>query len=139
MPNTITLIGKVVLPYKVQYNFTVLLSGSYTSSNATIGVPGETLNFNAAANPNKLARPKIPSGPPAARLPVATDCEVVNSVAGFTGIVEPNAVAPTPANFVLRLYTSGGTEMTAQAYNTSAPLLLTEPFMVQITVPKKYA
>lgn len=138
MANVLTLVSKIILPHQVQWNFSCLLSGSYVSSNNTIGTPGETLNFNAALNPYKLGRPKIPAGPPAARLPTAQQCEVTNTINGFAGIVEPNATLPTPANFVLRLYTSGGTEMTAQAYSSSGALLLTEPFLIQITAPLRY-
>jgi hypothetical protein len=94
MANTLTLVSKLILPHAIQWNFTCLLSGSYTSSSNTIGTPGETLNFNAAANPYKLARPKIPAGPPAGRLPTALQVEVTNAVNGFNGICEPNATLP---------------------------------------------
>ena len=140
MANTLTLVKKIILPHAAVFQFSCLLSGNYASSGGAIGVPGETLNFNGAANPNKIARPKIPTvmNGSLAALPATVDCEVMNSVGGFSGVVERNAVSPTAANFVLRLFTSGGTEMTAQAYNNSSANLLVEPFQIQITVPLRY-
>jgi hypothetical protein len=142
MAGTLTLNNKYVLPHAVIWEFLFQpTAGNYTNGGA-VGTAGETLNFNAALNPKKLARPKIPSviNGSTSALPKATDIKVENVVAGYTAIVEQNAVAPTASNFVLRIFAagSGGTipvELGTVAY--TAPQLL-EPFVIQVAAPLRY-
>lgn len=136
MANALTLVGKTILPHEVVWRFTCQLSGSYTNSGAVgnVGTAGETLNFNGAANPNKLARPKIPSGPPAARLPLSSDIKLFLPL-GYDGEVEQNAVAPTPANFILRLFTTAGTELGNGGYSAA---LAAYPFLIEVRAPLRY-
>lgn len=145
MANVLTLLGKALLGPggpggRVIWTFKCVLSGSYVQG-AAIGVPGETLAFNSALNPLKLARPKIPAGPPAARLPATDECEVINTLGGFTARLEQNAASPTPQNFALRIFQAGSgavqpAELTAGAY----PAALTDSngFVIQVTAPLRY-
>lgn len=135
MANTIVLNKKYLLPHVVIWEFLVTLSANYVSSNNTIGTPGETLNFNGASNPNYIARPKIPAGPPAGRLPGNNDVKVLNAVDGYDAIVEQNAANPTPANYVMRIFSSGNTELGAGAYSAAQKA---EPYIVQVSAPLKF-
>jgi hypothetical protein len=141
MANVITFLGNRILPREVIKRFSVTFSGNYANGGA-VGVPGETLNFNAALNPNKLARPKIPAGPPAARLPLPTSTETPANANGYTFQVEPNAVAPTPANFVGRFFAGGSgaanpAELASASY-ASYGITATTTFVVEFAVPAKY-
>jgi hypothetical protein len=142
--NVLTLTGKAGQGLggpggRMIFTFRCVLSGSYVQG-AAIGVPGETLSFNTAANPNKLSRPKLP-GAPAGRLPGTNDCEVLNTLGGFTARVEQAATSPTQANFALRIFQAGSgaaqpAELTAGAY----PAALTDAngFVIQVSVPIRY-
>lgn len=142
MPNTIKFLGtrRAAGNNNVIKRYQVTLSGSYTAGGA-VGVAGETLNFNGVLNPGYAARVKLPSGPPAARLPANTDFAVADSPAGYTGQIEQNAVAPTPANFVLRIFAGGSgaaapAELASGAY---AAALIATPFVVEVQIPQKYS
>lgn len=120
------------------WEFLCQLSGSYVQG-AAVGVPGETLNFNAALNPNKLERAKIPAAP-AGRLPAFDDIEVVNTMQGYQAVVERNATLPTPANFVLRIFTAGSgnaapVELSAGAYPAA---LTANAIVIIVTAPSRY-
>lgn len=135
MANTIKLNRKIITKALVIWEFLVSLNTNYLNSGGVVGTPGETLNFNGASNPNMSARPKIPAGPPAGRLPAMQDIKVLNEVAGFSMIIEPNANAPTPANFAGRIFGSGGNEMASGAYSAAQQA---EPFVVHVYAPLKY-
>lgn len=138
MSATLTLLRKKRgVKTTITYEYQCVLSGSYTNSGAVgnVGTPGETLNFAAALNPNKIARPKLPSGP-AGKLPANTDFRITRIPAGYDGQVEQNATAPTTANFVLRLFTTAATELSGAGY----PAGLTEAtgLIIEVDVPSKY-
>lgn len=137
MANTLTYISKDLGAGNPQIykNFSCQLSGNYTSSGGVQGVAGEILSFNTAAYTGKPARIRIPAGPPAARLPVNTDFQVFLPQ-GYDGQIEQNAVSPTPNNFILRIFTAGGTELGAGAYSAA---LAAEPFLIKVRMPQKYA
>lgn len=135
MANSVVLNRKIILKGFAIWEFLITLSGNYVNSGGVVGTPGESVNFNGATNPNMLARPKIPAGPPAGRLPATSDCNVMNAVAGFDAVVEQNAVNPTPANFAMRLFSSGGNEMAAGAYSAAQKA---EPYIVHVYAPLKY-
>lgn len=121
-----------------QWEFFCQLSGSYVQGGAA-GIPGETLNFNAALNPGKLGRAKIPSAP-AGRLPDFDDLEVINTLQGYQAVIERNATLPTPANFVLRIFTAGSgaaapVELSAGAYPAA---LTAKPVVIIVTAPSRY-
>lgn len=144
MANVLTLTNKSLQGVggpggKMIFTFRCVLSGSYVQGGG-IGLPGETLAFNSAANPNKLARPKLP-GSPAGRLPGTNDFEVMNTLGGFTARVEQAAANPTQQNFALRIFQAGSgaaqpAELTAGAY----PAALTDPngFVINVIVPIRY-
>jgi len=135
MANTVQLNKKIIIKGLVIWEFLITLSANYLNSGGVIGTPGETINFNGASNPNFVARPKIPAGPPAGRLPLMQDIKVLNEIAGFSAIIEPNAVAPTPANYAMRIFGSGGNEMASGAYSAAQKA---EPFVVHVYAPLKY-
>lgn len=118
--------------------FQCVLSGNYTNSGGVgnAGTPGETLNFNGAANPLKLARFKLPQ-PLAGKLPPNTDIRVTRVPAGYDAQVEQNAANPTAANYVLRIFTTGGTELAGGAY--PAGLLDATGLLIEVDIPNKYA
>jgi len=139
MANVLTFIGrKLNMPTTVTKRFSCLLSGNYAQGLA-IGVPGETLSFNTAKNPNFAARTKLPSSPGGV-LPATTDFEVVTCPNGYSAQVEKNAVAPTPNNYVLRIFAAGSgnaapVELGAGAY----PAALTgAPIVIEVSMPAKY-
>jgi len=138
MANILTLIDKQrAIGNKVIFRFKVVLSGSYAQGGA-IGVPGETLSFNTALNPNYIARPKLP-GAPAGKLPANADFLLRNLPAGFDGRVEQNATLPTQANYALRLFSSGGTEISTGAYSSvGATLVDATGITIEVTVPARY-
>jgi len=120
---------------KITYQYKGVLSNNYTNSGGVgnVGTPGETVNFDAATNPNLVARPKLPRGP-AAKLPANTDCRVYLPN-GYDGQIEQNANNPTAANYVLRLFTTAATELGAGAYPAG---LTAEPLVIEVDVPSKY-
>ena len=145
MANALALVRKRIIKNFVIWEFTCTLSGSYTASGGVTGTPGETLNFNAATNTYKLARPKIPGlvNGSTSQLPKTGDIEVVSIPGGFTAQVEQNAVSPTPANYALRIFAGGSgaaapAELTTATYASQAPLILAEPIVIQVTAPLKF-
>lgn len=139
MANTLKYLSKDIGAGNVAVykNFSCQLSGAYVNSGgaANIGTPGELLSFNAATVANFAPRPRIPAGPPAARLPVQTDFQVFLPQ-GYDAVIEQNATLPTPANFVLRIFTTAGTELGAGNYPAA---LITEAFLIKVRIPAKYA
>lgn len=115
-----------------------VLSGNYTNSGGVgnAGTPGETLNFTNITNTLKLARFKLPQAP-AGKLPPNTDIRVTRCPAGYDAQVEQNATNPTAANYVLRIFTTGGTELGAGAYPTG--LTDVTGLVIEIDIPNKYA
>jgi hypothetical protein len=141
MANTVQLNKKYTLPHAVIWEFLITLTGTYPNQSGAIGTPGETVNFNGASNPNKLARPKIPAGPPAARLPQTSDIKVLNAPAGYDAVVEQNAANPTPANFAMRVFAAGSGNAAPQELGTGANYPATfanEPWVVHVYAPLKY-
>jgi len=136
MANALSIIDKRRdIGNRITFVFQCLLSGSYVTS-TTIGVAGETLNFNAASNPKLIARPKLP-GSPAGVLPPNSAIKVVRCPDGYDALVEQNAVSPTQANYVLRLFTSGDTALGSGAYPAGVTGDTTG-FIIEVTVPLKY-
>lgn len=140
MANVLTFIGrKLNMPTTVTKRFSCQLSGSYTQGGG-IGIPGEVLSFNTAAYTGRPARIKIPAGPPAGNLPLNTDFEVVSVPTGYSAQVERNATAPTPNNFVLRIFAAGSgnaapVELSAGAYPAA---LTSAPLVIEVLLPAKY-
>jgi hypothetical protein len=124
--------------YKI---FSVALSGSYIQGGA-VGVKGEVLNFSTALNPGYGARAKLPgviNGSTDA-LPTNTAFEVP-PVYGYEFQVEQNAVSPTTANYIMRIFTTGGTELASGTYASVAPDLTAvgaQPIIIKVRVPAKY-
>lgn len=121
--------------------FSVTLSGSYVQGGA-IGVKGEVLNFSAALNPGYGARAKLPgaingsNGP----LPANTAFEVP-PVYGYEFQIEQNAVNPTTANYIMRIFSTGGTELASGTYASVAANLVqagAQPIIIKVRVPAKY-
>lgn len=142
MANTLTYLdshrsvgNRIIKRYKV------VLSGSYTQSSG-IGTAGETLDFATAGNPGFNSRTRLPgpmNGSTAAMLK-AQDFEIP-PVYGFTFQVEQAASTPTTANYVLRIFTSDGTELTSGTYASGAAALVAagaQPIIVKAIVPSKY-
>lgn len=121
--------------------YSVVVSGSYTQGGA-IGVKGEVLNFQTPLNPGYGARTKLPgviNGSTAA-LPANSQFEVP-PLYGFTFQVEQNAVSPNTANYILRIFTSDGTELATGTYAANAAALVAAgaaPIIVKCRVPAKY-
>lgn len=115
--------------------FQCIVSGAYVKGGA-VGVAGETLSFNTALNPGFIARPRIP-GAPAGRLPPNNQIRVVRAPDGYDALVEQNAVAPTPNNFVLRIFSSGDTELASGNYAAGLTADLTG-FIIEMDIPLKY-
>jgi hypothetical protein len=121
--------------------YSVALSGSYTQGGA-IGVKGEVLNFQTPLNPGYGSRSKLPgviNGSNDA-LPANSQFEVA-PVYGYEFQVEQNAVAPTTANYILRIFTTGGTELATGLYSAVAADLVAagaQPIIVKCRVPAKY-
>ena len=136
MSAQLTFLGNSVGPHEVVKRFSCQLAANYTNSGGAgnVGTPGETISFNTALNPKFAARPRIPAGPPAARLPLNTDIKCYLPQ-GYDAVVEMNAVAPTPNNYVLRIFTTSATELAAGAYPAA---LLLEPFLIEVRVPLRY-
>lgn len=142
MPNVITYLRteRAAGSPTVKKIYKITVSGSYVNGGA-VGVPGETLNFNAALNPGYKARTKLPSAP-AGRLPVSADFDLMRAPEGFTMQFEPNSVSPTPANVAGRIFAagSGGTtpvEIASGAY-LAALAADTTGFIVGVSMPAKY-
>lgn len=135
MANALAFIGKrIQISNRIIKRFTCTLSGSYVQGLA-IGVAGETLAFNSATNTVKGARPKIPNGGATGQLVPATDIEVSAVPNGYAAQVELNAVSPTAANYVMRIFSSSGTELAAGAYPAG---LTGAPMVIEVAVPTKY-
>lgn len=140
MANALSFLGRrLFLGTTVVKRFKCTLSGNYTSGGA-IGVAGEILAFNSAANPNKAARIKIPNGGVTGQLPPNTDFEVTSVPNGYSAQVEQNATLPTAQNMILRIFAAGSgnaapVELSAGAY----PAALTgAPIEIEVTIPSKY-
>lgn len=117
--------------------FGIIVSGSYTQSSG-IGTAGETLAMNSAAVIGKPARPKLPStlnGSTSNLIP-NNSIKVVRAPAGYDALVEQNATSPTAQNYVLRIFTSGGTELSGGSY-PAAITGDTTGFIVEFDVPLK--
>jgi hypothetical protein len=121
--------------------YSVVLSGSYTQG-GSIGVKGEVLNFQTPLNPGYGARTKLPgviNGSNDA-LPTASQFEVP-PVYGYEFQIEQNATAPTTANYIMRIFSTGGTELSSGAYSAVAADLVAagaQPIIVKCRVPAKY-
>jgi hypothetical protein len=121
--------------------YSVVLSGSYVQGGA-IGVKGEVLNFSTPLNPGYGARAKLPgviNGSTAA-LPANSAFEVP-PLYGFTFQVEQNAVSPNSNNYILRIFASDGTELSAGTYASVAAALVAagaQPIIIKVRVPQKY-
>jgi hypothetical protein len=121
--------------------YSAVLSGSYTQGGA-VGVKGEVLNFQTALNPGYAARTKLPgviNGSNDA-LPTSSQFEVF-PVYGYEFQIEQNAVAPTTANYIMRIFTTGGTELGSGLYSSVAPDLVAagaQPIIIKVRVPAKY-
>ena len=121
--------------------YSIALSHSYAQSTG-IGTTGETLNFQTPLNPGYGARTKLPgviNGSTDA-LPTASQFEVP-PVYGFTFKVEQNKTNPTTANYVMRIFTSDGTELASGTYASVAADLVAagaQPIIVKCRVPAKY-
>jgi hypothetical protein len=136
MANTVALIDKKrSVANWITFVFQILVSGSYVTS-TTIGVAGETINFNGATNTKKIARPKLP-GAPAGVLPPNSRIRVTRAPDGYDALVEQNATLPTQANYVMRLFTSGDTALGSGAYAAGVTADLTG-FIVEVDVQAKY-
>lgn len=136
MANTTTLLEKRrVIGNYIVFVFQVIVSGSYVQGGAA-GTPGETINLNAAANPQKIARPKLP-GAPAGKLPPNQDIVGTTEPGGYYPVLQQNASNPTQANYAMRVFTSGGTELGAGAYPAA---ITNDPtgFVFEVRVPWKY-
>jgi hypothetical protein len=124
-------------------SFTCVLSGSYLNSGGLVGVAGEILNFNAALNPGLKERSKLPGviNGSLAALPANTDFTVA-PLYGFTFVVERNAASPTPANYVLRIFSGAtGVELASGTYAAVAALLVAAgatPIVISVSIPLKY-
>lgn len=117
--------------------FSVTVSGSYTQSSG-IGTPGETLAMNSASVSGKPARPKLPStmNGSTANLVPNSAIRVVRGPAGYDALVEQNATSPTAQNYVLRIFASGGSELSSGGY-PGAVSGDTTGFIVEFDVPQK--
>lgn len=73
---------------------------------------GETLNFLTAGNPNGEPRRTPPPSP----LPNDNNIKIVKNPGGYDCDILQNTVSPTLANYVLKFFTSGGTELTQADY-----------------------
>lgn len=141
MANALTFLGKrISIGSRVIKRFTCTLSGNYALGGA-IGVAGETLNFNTATNTIKAARPRIPNGGSTGQLIPNTDIEVSSVPNGYLAQVEQNAVSPTAANYVLRIFASGsGAAAPVELANGAYAAALTgAPLVIEVAVPTKYA
>lgn len=146
MANTLTIVHKrrAAGDNRIAFVFKCILSGSYVQSSGIttgIGSPGEILAFNNALNPNFIARPKLPSvlNGSLGALPQTNDVTIEGMPAGYSGRVERNATSPTANNFVLRIFTPAGTELTAGTYASVAPALIdTVGVIIACQVPAKY-
>ncbi len=138
MANTVTILDKkrAAGGNKMTFVYQILVTLAYVTS-VTVGVPGETINFQTASNPKKIARGKLPGGP-AGVLPPNTAIRVTRAPDGYDALVEQNAVAPTTANYVMRLFTSGDTALGSGNY-AAGILADTTGFIVEVDVPQKYA
>lgn len=137
MANTLTLINKKrsAGDNRVRFTFKCVVSGAYAQG-GSIGTPGETLSFNTALNPTYIARPKLP-GAPAGKLPANSDIRITRCPDGYDALVEQNAASPTQANYALRIFGSGNTELGTGAY--AAGLTAdTTGFLIDVDVPLKY-
>jgi hypothetical protein len=145
MANVLTLLRKKRAAGSniITYVFQCVLSGSYVNGGA-IGVAGEILNFNAAANPKFISRPKLPTAP-SGKSPDATDIRITRLPGGFDGQVEKNAVAPTPSNYIMRLYGAGSgaalpAELASNTYANVGPALVEAAgIVIEVDVPSKFA
>lgn len=138
MANTVALIDKkrAAGSNKITLIFQILVTGSYVTS-TTLGVAGETIAFNNASNTKKIARGKLPTSA-AGILPPNSAIRVVRSPDGYDALIEQNAVAPTPNNYVMRLFGSGDSALGSGAY-AAAVLADTTGFIVEVVLPSKYA
>jgi hypothetical protein len=133
--------------YKI---YSVALSGSYIQGGA-IGVKGEVLNFQTPLNPGYGARTKLPgvlglpnsTGGTTANtdaLPASSAFEVP-PVYGYEFQIEQNAVNPTNANYIMRIFSTGGTELASGLYSSVAADLVAvgaQPIIIKVRVPAKY-
>jgi len=141
MANALAFLGKrITIGTPIIKRFTCTLSGNYVLGGA-IGVAGETLNFNTATNPGMKSRPRVPNGGPSGQLVPTTDIEVTQVPNGYTAQVEKNAVNPTAANYVLRIFAAGsGNAAPVELANGAYPAALTgAPLVIEFAVPQKYA
>lgn len=138
MANTVTIIDKkrAAGGNRITYVFKILPTGTYLTS-ATMGVAGETIAFNNALNPKLIVRPKLPTNA-AGVLPPNSAIRVTRTPDGYDALVEQNATAPVPNNYVLRLFSSGDTALGSGAY-AAAFVADTTGIIVEIDVPQKYA
>jgi hypothetical protein len=133
--------------YKI---YSVALSGSYVQGGA-IGVKGEVLNFQTPLNPGYGARTKLPgviglpnsTGGTTANtdaLPASSAFEVP-PVYGYEFQIEQNATNPTNANYIMRIFSTGGTELASGTYASVAADLVAagaQPIIIKVRVPAKY-
>lgn len=133
--------------YKI---YSVALSGSYVQGGA-IGVKGEVLNFQTPLNPGYGARTKLPGviGLPNSTggTTANTDALPANSafevppVYGYEFQIEQNAANPTNANYIMRIFSTGGTELASGTYASVAADLVAagaQPIIIKVRVPAKY-
>lgn len=119
-------------PTKVAKRYVATLS-AVAGKGYTSGV-GETVDFTIVSNPEFAARPKPPGF--GKTLPVADDITVVRVPAGYDAVVSPAAASPTLKNFNMRIYTSGGTEISTADYPAG---LAGGDVVFDVLIPSKFA
>jgi hypothetical protein len=152
MANTLTFLGVYHnMPGTAIKRYACTLSGSYANGGA-VGTPGETLSFNTALNPNKLARPKLVGATPGSgRIPSVAngDFQVVNAPTGIIAQIENNAVSVggvvsvLPSNMVMRLFGGGSgaaepAELASATYASYGLTLTNAIIIIEVNLASKY-
>lgn len=107
---------------------------SATAGQGYPGDPGETIDFTAATNPKKNARP-IPPGPPAAPLLVTSQILMQRVPAGYTAEIKPAAASPTLKNFKLTIFASSATQISTADYPAG---LAGKEIVFEVLSPQRY-
>lgn len=129
MSVTLTLDAVLEQDNDIVRRYTVLPAGSYVNGT------GETIDFTKALNPKFASRP-FPPQPPGGALPAASEAIVASTPGGYDAVLTQAGANPTLKNFVLKYYTSGGTELGSGAYPAG---LTAGNTIITVTTSRKYS
>lgn len=117
-------------PRQIRRQIAIQLANNYTTG-------GETIDLTTMLNPAKIEHGKFGGVAGSVKaLPQSDDIYTVKIPNGYDAILSQAAASPTLKNFVLQIFTSGGTELAQAGYPAG---LLGVDLVFEVLTTMKYS